>query len=272
MKRTIAILLAILCMISSVCFAEGTTSPDNWFTSSDGIFEASIQSIDTTQYPKVKVNFKYLLDGEKESLRVITVDLSADISNYIAQNPAYQNRKVPVSTKEVFDVFEWQGGTVYYLFVTFVIGNKNPMEVQKGFNDDMANAYPDDFVNYDAHNAARAIKASAEKLNLSSYSVKNCKAAKSVKFDSVSYYKFTLVEGTWAKTYLAIFSGSNYAVILYNENNLMSLMTEVSVLINNSAVLGNPKYDTKCAGYIAEYIDIEDTSAYHLSSIAKYLD
>ena len=49
-------------------------------------------------------------------------------------------------------------------------------------------------------------------------------------------------------------------------------MKEVSVLINNSDVLGNPKYATKCAGSIAEYIDIEDTSAYHLSSIAKYLD
>ena len=88
----------------------------------------------------------------------------------------------------------------------------------------------------------------------------------------MSYYKFTLKEGTWAKTYLAIFKDSNYAVILYDENNLLSLMTEVSALINDSAVLGNPKYDNKCANYIAEFIDIEDTAAYFLGTIAKYLD
>lgn len=239
-----------------------------WCMSSDGIFEAKVRSLDTKDYPNIELAFSFRLDGKQKSVYYYTVthDLSAKLSSFVDQNPAYQNRKVPVSAQETFSSFRHLGGTQYILDIFYILGDKQTEKFSVHM--DMALVFPEDFINYDANKAAMAIKASAQKLNLSEYSVKNCYATKSESYPSVSYYEFTLVGNYASSTYLAIFSGSEYAVIPYD--NFVDTLTNPRILIPNSAVL----YGSKYTEYVADYSKLETTSSFsscYLSHINSYL-
>lgn len=253
MKKLLSVLLIIACMFSSVCFAD-ENAQDTWIKSDDGIIEVKLTSVDTSNYPKIKVSFDYRLDGTKLDTGdwSATFDLTEALNSYISKNPSYANRKVPVSAE--FVSFKLLSGTVYEIELIFTIDADK--KVTRRVNSDIAKVYPDDFVNYEAYALTSAIKETAAKLNLSDYSLynDNCFAVKSKKYDSVTYYwfKFDKKKDTY---YAVIMYNTSYAVCLLPDSEGTLLMDILKNKLGNYIVIPNSTVLHKCNGETGTYYD-----------------
>ena len=276
MKKLLSVLLIIACMFSSVCFAD-ENAQNTWIKSDDGIIEVKLTSVDTSNYPKIRVNCDYRLDGTKldtDDWRV-TFDLTEDLNSYISKNPSYANRKVPVSAE--FGSFKLISGTVYKIELIFTIDADK--KVTRYVNTDMATVFPDDFVNYEAHALASAIKETAAKLNLSDYSLYNdhCNAVKSKKYDSVTYYwfKFDKKKDTY---YTVIMYNTSYAVCLLPNSAETLLMDYLKNKLGNYIVIPNSTVLYKCNGgsgtyydAMSEIYDLSGTKDAYILNMSHYL-
>lgn len=196
-KKTICLLLAAMlafAMLGVPAQAEENADEEKWISFADGVGEVRFYKFYEKTYPEFKVLAEIRLTSDGSTgLCGRTVSLENLIKKYISSHPEKKGRKIDASevNVKIFSDIHQLGSTSYDLTFEISLGDES-ISARTCF--DLANLFPNaGFMNYEAYNASKCIKAILKKKgNPSNYNYTIGDAFQVYEENDETYYKIPL--------------------------------------------------------------------------------
>lgn len=184
MKSSKGICLLAIALIVLLAFpVQGSADTSKWVSADDGAAEVRFISWEAGTYPEYKLKLQFRLDQSQES---DVCSFTFDIKNETMAN----NRRAKATCLGKIEEFACVSETNYKVKLPYTIGGEEKCLFA---NVDLAQVFPDDFINLDAYYAADCLKSLENMLT----DPTDCEFSdfimySSEKYDNMVYFFFTL--------------------------------------------------------------------------------
>lgn len=247
MKSSKGICLLAIALIVLLAFpVQGSADTSEWVSADDGAAEVRFISWEAGTYPEYKLKLQFRLDQSQESN---IWSFTFDIKNESTAN----NRRVKAACSGKIEAFTCVSETTYKVRLPYTMGEK---EKYIAATIDLAEVFPDDFINLDAYYAAECIKGLENMLNdPTDYEFSDFQMFSSEIYSNTVYFVFTLTAKNkmGGKTSEQIFANYNTAdgtvyvlfsnalkFKVYGGNNYVpypQMLSELQNLVENSKTI-----------------------------------
>lgn len=184
MKLSKGISLLVVAFVMLLAFpVQGLADTSEWVSADDGAAEVRFISWEAGTYPEYKLNLQFRLEQSQES-DILTFNI--DIKNESTAN----NRRVKATCSGKIEAFACVSETTYKVRLPYTMGEK---EKYMSATIDLAQVFPDDFINLDAYYAAECLKGLENMLiDSTDYEFSDFLMFSSEKTSNMVYFIFTL--------------------------------------------------------------------------------